>query len=244
MLVVIPARLSSTRLPQKMLLKESGKYLLQHTYEAAVKAASAERVLVATDSVEIVDAAEEFGAEVLLTSSEHTCGTERVAEVAEKFPDFEFVINLQGDEPEIDPRLIDSVAKTIEEEKVAPVVTAAAPITDTKLLTDPSVVKVVTDRDGYALYFSRSEIPYERHFSEEIQPFLAHIGIYAYKRDFLLEFVKMERTPLETVEDLEQLRVLENGYRMKVVRVAEYRRGIDTEEDYRAFLERLKGEHR
>lgn len=241
-MVVIPARLASTRLPEKMLLKETGKYLLQHTYEAAVRASSVERVLIATDSDEIAEAAGEFGAEVMLTSPEHRCGTERVAEVAERMAGFDYVVNLQGDEPEIEPDVIDTVVEALKREEEAPVVTAAATVSSPLLLSDPSVVKVVTDRRNYALYFSRSEIPYERHFVETLQPFLAHIGIYAYRRDFLLRFVKMERSSLELVEDLEQLRILENGYRIKVVKVTRYRRGIDTEEDYRAFVERYRSE--
>ncbi|MCX7703106.1 MAG: 3-deoxy-manno-octulosonate cytidylyltransferase [Planctomycetota bacterium] len=241
-LIVIPARLGSTRLERKMLLEETGKYLIQHTYEAAKRARCEKRIIVATDSEEIVRAAERFGAEVMMTSKEHRCGSERVAEVAQRFSEYSHIINLQGDEAEIESDVIDSVAEELEKEEVAPVVTAAASVIDPVLLSDPAVVKVATDKNGYALYFSRSEIPYERNFVEDVQPFLAHIGIYGYKRDFLLEFVGMERTPLERVEDLEQLRVLENGFRIKVVRVLKYHRGIDTMQDYRAFVERYRGE--
>jgi len=240
-LIVIPARLGSTRLPEKMLLKETGKYLIQHTYEAANSAKCEKRVIIATDSEEIKKAAESFNAEAVMTSEKHKCGSERVGEVAERFPEYESIINLQGDEVEIEPEVIDSVAEALEKERDGVVVTAAAPVVDPVVLSDPAVVKVVVDKDGYALYFSRSEIPYERNFVEDVQPFLVHIGIYGYKRDFLLKFVNMEQTPLERVEGLEQLRVLENGFKIKVIQVEKYHRGIDTIQDYREFLKRYKG---
>jgi len=236
-LIVIPARLASTRLPKKVLLKESGKFLMQHTWERARKARCAERVIIATDSEDVFDAARSFNAEVLMTDPAHTCGTERVAEVARKFPQFQTIINLQADEPETEPELLDTIAQEVE--KGEGIVTAAAAVVDPALLTDPATVKVVCDNNSYALYFSRSEIPYERFYCEETV-FLCHIGIYGFSRDALLKFVELERGKLERVEGLEQLRALENGMRIKVVRAVRYVRSIDTEEDYRAFLRRLR----
>ena len=234
---MIPARLGSTRLPQKVLLKDSGKFLMQHTWEQAQKARCAERVIIATDSEDVFEAARSFNAEVLMTDSSHTCGTERVAEVARKFPQFQTIINLQADEPEIEPELLDTIAEEVE--KGEEIVTAAAVVVDPAVLTDPATVKVVCDNNSYALYFSRSEIPYERYYYEETV-FLCHIGIYGFRREALLKFVKLERGKLERVEGLEQLRALENGMRIKVARAPRYRRSIDTEEDYRAFLRRLR----
>jgi len=236
-LVVIPARLASTRLPKKVLLKESGKFLVQHTWEQAKKASCAERVIIATDSHEVLDAARSFDAEALITSPSHTCGTERVAEVAERFPEYDVVINLQADEPEIEPGVIDAVAAEVA--KGERMVTAAAVMLDPRVLTDPACVKVVCDRKSYALYFSRSEIPYERNYVEDAT-FLCHIGIYGFSRRSLLEFVRLERGLLERVEGLEQLRALEHGWRVKVVRAPRYTRSIDTIEDYEAFLRRLR----
>ena len=234
---MIPARLASRRLPKKVLLKDSGKFLMQHTWEQAQKAKCAERIVIATDSEEVYEAARSFDAEVIMTDPAHTCGTERVAEVAERLPQFKTVINLQADEPEIEPALIDAVAEEVE--KGEEMVTAAAHVADPRLLTDPSCVKVVCDRNSYALYFSRSEIPYERNYLEETI-FLCHIGIYGFMRESLLRFVKLQQGLLERVEGLEQLRALENGIRIKVVRAPRYRRSIDTDEDYKSFLRRLR----
>lgn len=236
-LIVIPARLASRRLPRKVLLKESGKFLMQHTWEKAKRAACSERVVIATDSEEVFEAACSFGAEVLMTSPEHTCGTERVAEVARRFPQYDVVVNLQADEPEIEIEVIEKVV--LEVERGEGFVTAAAEVLDPRILTDPASVKVVCDRESYALYFSRSEIPYERNYVEE-STFLCHIGIYGFKRKNLLEFVKLERGLLERVEGLEQLRALEHRWKVKVVRASQYRPSVDTREDYESFLRRLR----
>ncbi len=237
--MVIPARLGSTRLPEKVLLNDTGQYLIQHTWERVKAAKCAERVLIATDAEEVAEAARSFGAEVVITSSEHTCGTERVAEILRGTPEHEVVVNVQGDEPEMEPELLDAVAREVEGGE--DFVTAAAVITEPALLTDPSVVNVVVDREDYALYFSRSEIPYERHYVEDAAPFLAHIGIYGFRREALLRLVDSEPGLYERVEGLEQLRILEHGWRIKVVRAPRYHGSVDTMADYRAFVERWRG---
>ncbi len=223
---IIPARYASTRLPGKPLLRETGKPLIQHVYERAARAFS--RVIVATDDDRILDAVRAFGGEAAMTSPRHPNGTCRIAEVAAKLK-CSRVVNVQGDEPEIDLAHLRLVAKLLDD---APMATLAVRFTDSADAGKPDRVKVVLDKNDFALYFSRSRIP---HSGDA----LLHLGLYAYTRKFLLEFVKLPAGRLEQAEKLEQLRALENGVRIKVgVVVGASIGGIDTPEDYRAFVER------
>ncbi|MFH1421760.1 MAG: 3-deoxy-manno-octulosonate cytidylyltransferase [Planctomycetota bacterium] len=238
--VIIPARYASTRLPGKPLLSETGKYLIQHVYEQARKSEKVSEVIVATDDDRIVKAVKSFGGRVELTSTNHHTGTDRIAEVSAKI-DSQIIINIQGDEPEIEPASIDLLIDALSASPAEiPVATLAARISDYSMLENPNIVKVVTDLQNNALYFSRSEIPYERTYIENENYFLVHIGIYAYKRDFLMKFVKWAETPLEKIEKLEQLRILEHSCKIKVVPVEQFHKGIDTLEDYKLFVERYK----
>lgn len=245
--IIIPARLGSTRLARKMLLNETGKPLLQHTYEAASRSQYAERVIVATDSVDIFNAVQEFGGEVRMTSPSHQSGTDRIAEVAADLHDCDIVVNVQGDEPEMAAAVIDSVIALLHDSSVVSVATAACPIRDEALIHDPSCVKVVTDAHGQALYFSRSPIPYPRSWDpswlfDESPRYFQHVGIYAYRRSFLLGFATLPVSLAEQTESLEQLRVLQAGFPIAVAVVDSHSKGIDTAEDYAAFVCRLKSE--
>lgn len=229
---LIPAHWGSTRLPGKLLLDLMGKPVIQHVYERCMATASLDLVLVATDDQRIVDAVEAFGGQAVLTSPHHPNGTSRVAEVAETL-DCSLVINIQGDEPFIDPAMIDLLVRRLDEgdESCA---TVAVALTEDEV-SDANVVKVVTDLKGRALYFSRSAIPFARNGSPEC---LHHLGLYGYRKDFLLTYRHLPSTPLSETESLEQLRVLEHGYSMAVV-VAQERFptiGIDVAAD----LERAK----
>ncbi len=241
--IVIPARLASTRLPQKLLLRETGKTLLQHTYESASQARKPIGVTVAVDSRELQATVEAFGGEAVMTDRLLASGTDRVAVVAESMPDVDVFINVQGDEPEITAAAIDQLAELLEANPAASVATLAAPIRDRSRLDDPACVKVVRDNSGRALYFSRSPIPHARSWDDELlnsdpPVFLQHIGIYAYRRDFLLQLKTMPASPLEEVEKLEQLRFLQAGHAMMVGTIDHAPKGIDTPADYRAFVQR------
>jgi 3-deoxy-manno-octulosonate cytidylyltransferase (CMP-KDO synthetase) len=245
--IVIPARYSSTRLPHKMLLRETGKSLLQHTYEAACGAKKAAGVLVATDHAEIARDVEQFGGDFVMTSPDCASGTDRVAEVARKLPRAEIVVNVQGDEPEISPASIDRVIELLEENPAAGMATLGTPIRSPEQLTNPACVKVVFDNAGRALYFSRSQIPFLRDpLDDESAPFndpplwFQHLGLYAYRRDVLLEVAALPPTPLELAERLEQLRMLQSGGTILVGVVAHASSGIDTLDDYAAFVARRK----
>ncbi len=243
--VVIPARLASTRLPRKLLLAETGKPLLQHTYEAAAGAAKPSGLLVAADHEEVAAAVRAFGGEVRMTSPACASGTDRVAEVARQLHDVDILVNVQGDEPELPGSSIDLVIAMLEADPDLVMATLATPIRERAVLEDPSCVKVVFDGRGRALYFSRSPIPHAREWNDTLlvaEPplFHLHIGLYAYRRDFLLRLADLGRTPLEKLESLEQLRVLENGYGIGVGVVRERTVGIDTPEDYRAFVRRAR----
>ena len=262
-LAVIPARYSSTRFPGKILAKETGKYLIQHTYERACLAKLPEKVLIAADDEKVVDAAQSFGAECVLTSVEHQSGTDRIAEAVADI-DVEIVVNLQGDEPEIDPANVDYLAKLLIDHPDYPMATLAARYENADLVADPNIVKVVVawsvqreaDRKtlnakryplnancGQAIYFSRSPIPYDRDKSGigDVKHYLKHIGIYAYRKSFLLEITALPQTPLEKIEKLEQLRAIENGYGILVGIVEQTCDGIDTPEQYAEFVKRYKG---
>lgn len=225
---IIPARFASTRLPGKPLLRETGKYLIQHVYERVRLAKKVQRVIVATDDHRIAQAVGGFGGEAMMTAKDHPNGTSRVAEVAKSIL-CDKVINVQGDEPDIDPRLIDGLVELLNESDMA---TLATPSND---LDSPARVKVVVDRNSDALYFTRSKLA---------GAFL-HVGIYGYRKAFLLRLVRLPATPLEELEKLEQLRVLEHGHKIRVGIVqAPPFGGIDTPADYAAFVKRTAARKR
>ena len=227
-LCVIPARYASTRLPGKPLLDIAGKPMVVRVYERASKARKVSGTLVATDDERIKAAVEASGGKAMLTRADHPTGTDRLAEVASAYPDADLIVNVQGDEPLIEPSLIDELIAQFEAEPELAMATVKTEIKDEAEQRNPNNVKVVCDRQGYALYFSRSLMPYPRKGG---CPVYKHIGIYAYRRDFLLAYAKMQPTPLEQAESLEQLRALENGYRIKVVETKARFVGVDTAED-------------
>ena len=237
--VVIPARYASTRLPGKPLLRQTGKYLVQHVYERACQARCADIVLVATDDSRIAAAVDSFGGRVVMTRRDHPNGTDRVAEVAAML-DAEVLINVQGDEPLIDPNALDLLAQRLETDPGANVATLAVPIQNLEQYRNPNCVKVVCDRNGRALYFSRSPIPYVRDGQPDLAArppqFLQHLGVYAYRRRFLLELAQLPPAPLEQLEKLEQLRILARGGVIQVGTVEQKGFGVDTYEDYEHFV--------
>ncbi len=228
--VIIPARYASTRLPGKPLHPIAGKPLLQHVWERCRLAKGVETVIIATDDMRIAEAAFDFGAEVALTSKRHRSGTDRVAEVAKKLRAITHVINVQGDEPLIDPRIITQLAGAMAKNQAVSMITAASVFDARDDVHNPNMVKVVLDRRGDALYFSRSVIPYLR--GDGTAPkYYRHQGIYGYTREFLLEFVRWKPGVLERAESLEQLRALENGARIRVIVTRQGAVGVDTPED-------------
>lgn len=238
-LVVIPARLGSTRLPRKPLADIGGKPMVIRVAERAQQS-NAQSVVVATDSPEIQAACDEHRIECLLTSPDHPTGTDRIAEVAQllKLPADTLVVNVQGDEPLIPPELINQVAQTLANNAACAISTVAVPITDEVEITNPNVVKVVLNRSNEALYFSRASIPFVRDVETSIKvTHLRHLGIYAYRADFLQAYTRLEPAPPEQAEALEQLRALWNGYRIAVHTASEAPpAGVDTAED----LERVR----
>lgn len=248
--VVIPARLASTRLPQKLLLRETGKTVIQHTYESARRAQKPAGFCIATDADEIRGAVLAFGGQAQMTSIDCASGTDRVAEVARQLPaDVEIIVNVQGDEPEIAGASIDLAVEILERDQSLVMSTLATPIRTRAMLENPAVVKVVCDRRGRALYFSRSVVPHPREWDEalltaEQAPFLQHIGLYAYRREFLMQIAALPQSPYERIEKLEQLRVLEAGYEIGVGVVDEPTRGVDTRADYDAFVARYAAAQR
>ncbi len=247
-LTVIPARLNSTRLPRKLLLNASGKSLLEHTYLAARQSVRAARTIVATDHIEIANEVTQFGGQVMMTDPEAQSGTERVAEVARQLDDVDIFVNVQGDEPEIQPASIDLVVDVLIQNPAAVMSTICTPIRDVATWRNDSCVKVVLDHRQQALYFSRSPIPYPRDCQDpsELQQWLKadppscfhHVGLYAYRRQFLLEYPTLPASKLERIERLEQLRVLDANKTIQVGVVPLAMPGIDTIEDYRAFVKR------
>jgi len=239
---VIPARFSSTRFPAKVLAKDTGKFLIQHTYERACSAKLLEMVLIAADDEKVVTAANSFGANCVLTSPDHQSGTDRIAEAVADL-DVDIIVNLQADEPEIDPDNIDYLARLLMESDDCSMATLAATFQTAEQVTDPNIVKVIIDRSGRAIYFSRSVIPYDRDSAGvgKVGQYLRHLGIYAYRKQFLLEITKLPQTPLEKTEKLEQLRAIENGYGILVGKVEHTCDGIDTPEQYAEFVRRYKG---
>lgn len=249
---IIPARYGSTRLPGKPLIEIKGKPLIQYVYER-VAASSIQRVIVATDDERIASKVREFGGEAVMTSSHHQSGTERVAEVAKGIIS-DIVVNVQGDEPLIQPKDIDRAIAPFAQDPSIQMTTLVAPLEDGADLFNPHVVKVCVDRAGFALYFSRSPIPYPRELmktangdhlkeiervqkmdKESLQGYWQHVGLYVFQRDFLLTIATLPPSPLEERERLEQLRVLENGYKIKIVPVAAPSISVDTPEDLERF---------
>ena len=239
--VVIPSRYASTRFPGKPLADLCGKPMIQWVYERSALCESVDRVIVATDDNRIARAVESFGGDVVMTRSDHPTGTDRLAEVAAGLDD-ELIVNVQGDEPLIDPVMIEAAVAPLLADASIPMGTLKTPLTSMDEFVNPNVVKVVTDRQGFALYFSRAPIPCPRDFSDDLEkrwPELAtakHVGLYVYRREFLLQYPHLQATPLETQECLEQLRALEHGYRIRVAETNLVGQGVDTPED----LERVK----
>jgi 3-deoxy-manno-octulosonate cytidylyltransferase (CMP-KDO synthetase) len=262
-LACIPARYGSTRFPAKVLAKDTGKFLIQHTYERACLAKLPEKVIIAADDERIAAAAESFGAECVLTLPEHKSGTDRIAEAVKRIEyriqnteyrgqknnEIRFtlnandiVVNLQADEPEIDPANIDKVAELLIDNPDAQMSTLAAEFQKPEQISNPDIVKVITDSNNRAIYFSRSVIPYDREKTGigQTQQYLRHIGIYAYRKEFLLKITALPQTPLEKIEKLEQLRALENGFPIIVGKVKHTSDGIDTPQQYAEFVKRMQ----
>jgi 3-deoxy-manno-octulosonate cytidylyltransferase (CMP-KDO synthetase) len=270
-LACIPARYDSTRFAAKVLAKDTGKFLIQHTYERACLAKLPEKVIIAADDQRVVDAAKTFGAECVLTSPEHTSGTDRIAEAVANI-DVDIIVNLQADEPEIDPKNIDYLAELLVENPDYPMATLVADFQNSEQIADPNIVKVIISscvpsaslrtgvrrascventryavrntqyNVGRAIYFSRSPIPYNREMSGigDVGQYLRHLGIYAYRKEFLLKITALPQTPLEKIEKLEQLRAVENGFDILVGKVEHTCDGIDTPEQYAEFVKRYK----
>ncbi len=242
--IIIPARLESTRLPRKLLLRETGKSLIQHTYEAASRARRPTGICVAVDDDLLLEEVRRFGGEAHLTDPKAASGTDRVAQIAREMSGVDIVVNVQGDEPEISGEAIDLVVQLLEARQEAPMATLATPIRSKDLLDDPACVKVVFDSGGRAMYFSRSPIPAARQWDDQLLKrdpplFHQHIGLYAYRREFLLNLCEMPRSDYEKLESLEQLRVLSAGEMVVVGVIDEAAPGIDTRDDYEAFVRRI-----
>lgn len=231
--IIIPARYGSSRLEGKPLLKVCEKPVIQWVYEKAQQAKLADMIIVATDDERIFNAVKAFGGEVEMTSVNHKCGSDRIREVAERHPEIAYIVNLQGDEPLIKPESIDAVARNVQEDDKADISTLIRVLTDEDEINNPNLVKCVVDNNGYALYFSRSKIPYER--NKNVATFYGHLGIYGYKRDALMKMTSLPQTPLEKTESLEQLRAIENGMKIKTSVVDFVPVGIDTAEDLEKF---------
>jgi 3-deoxy-manno-octulosonate cytidylyltransferase (CMP-KDO synthetase) len=267
-IAIIPARFASTRFPGKLLAKQTGKYLIQHVYETVKRAQLLESIVVATDDERIARACDQFKAPWCMTRADHQTGTDRIAEAAAGMP-ADIILNVQGDEPEIDPAHIDRLIESLQADPRADLATLSAAFTSPREIENPHIVKVVTDRMGHALYFSRCPIPYRRDNEPEtpnspnnqnngpsgqagpsgdqdtppggqIGIFRKHLGIYAYRHEALVLLSKMPPTPLEKSEKLEQLRALENGLVIAVARVEHHSVGIDTPQQYADFVRRFK----
>ncbi len=230
--IIIPARYGSSRLEGKPLLKVLDKPVIQWVYEKAQSSKLADIIIVATDDERIYDCVKTFGGNVEMTSKEHKSGSDRIMEVVARHPEIDYICNLQGDEPLIEPESIDEVIKNIIEDDNADISTLIREITPDEA-QNPNLVKCVKDINGFALYFSRSKIPYER--NENVAKFYGHLGIYGYKRHALEKMTKLPQTILEKTESLEQLRALENGMRIKTTVVNFVPVGIDTKDDLEKF---------
>jgi 3-deoxy-manno-octulosonate cytidylyltransferase (CMP-KDO synthetase) len=244
---IIPARFASTRFPGKALADILGKPMVQHVYERTARAGLVSEVIVATDDERVADAVRNFGGRVEMTAREHETGTDRLAEVAARI-DADLIVNVQGDEPLIEAAMIDEAIVPLAESGAILMGTLRTRIKTLHDFLSPNVVKVVTDLDGFALYFSRSPLPNFRDKWNDLkdEAFAAgrllchkHVGLYVYRREFLLEFARMAPTPLEQAEKLEQLRALENGCRIRVVETSHESIGVDTPNDLEKVIERL-----
>ena len=237
--IIIPARYGSSRLEGKPLLTANNKPIIQWVWEKASNCPLADRVIVATDDERIFNACKAFGAEVEMTSASHKSGSDRIAEVAQRHPEIEYIINLQGDEPLIEESNIELVIKGVKEDENADISTLVRKITDEKDITNPNLVKCVFDINHYAMYFSRSKIPFER--GNNKGEFYGHLGIYGYKREALFKMTKLPQSMCEISESLEQLRALQNGMKIKVAIVNNIPVGIDTMEDFEHFKSMIEG---
>lgn len=231
--IIIPARYGSSRLEGKPLLRANNKPIIQWVWEKASKCPLVDRVIIATDDERIFNVCKDFGAEVEMTSTEHKSGSDRIAEVAERHPEIAYIINLQGDEPLIEQANIELVIKGVLEDENADISTLLREIKDEEEAQNPNLVKCVFDVNNYALYFSRSKIPYERNAGKS--KIYGHLGIYGYKREALFKMTKLPQTSYEQAESLEQLRALQNGMKIKVAVVDNIPVGIDTLEDFEKF---------
>ena len=231
--IIIPARYASTRLPAKPLLMVNNKPIIQYVWEAAKKSTLANTVIIATDDIRIKEAVEAFGGNCEMTRTDHQCGSDRIAEIASRHDDFDYILNLQGDEPQITPEVIDLAIKALIEDESTDISTLVREIKDEEQINNPNCVKCVFDNDFNALYFSRCPIPYSRNQNQS--PYYAHIGIYGYKKESLIKMTQLPQTNLEKQESLEQLRALQNGMKIKVALTSLNPTGIDTIEDYEKF---------
>ena len=250
-LAVLPARFGSTRFPGKPLANQTGKYLIEHVVERVRQARTVGQMIVATDDQRIFDAVQSFGGQVMMTRSDHPNGTCRIAEVIENLEKTQgtrpqLVLNVQGDEPEIDPSVIDLLVETMQADTQTVMGTVASSFAAGEDPQNPNIVKVVTTTAGRtgqrAMYFSRALIPFYRDAVSE-KKYLKHIGLYVYRRDFLLQYVHLPPTPLEQAEQLEQLRALEHGYPIAVVLAQVNHHGIDTPSQYEEFVKRWKSKN-
>ncbi len=230
--IIIPARYGSSRLEGKPLIKVDGKPIIQWVYEKAQMAKLADIIIVATDDERIFDAVQAFGGNVEMTSTEHKCGSDRIKEVVMRHPEISYIVNLQGDEPLIKPESIDEVIKNVNEIDCADISTLIRKITCEEA-ENPNLVKCVIDNNGFAMYFSRSKIPFERNVGKT--DFYGHLGIYGYKREALIKMTELPQSACEQAESLEQLRALQNGMRIKTAIVDFVPVGIDTAEDLEKF---------
>ena len=242
--IIIPARLDSSRLPKKVLLDLKGKTVIQRVYEQCLKVKNVDGVYIATDSIEIKEVCETFTDKVVITKSTHQSGTDRIGEAVSAI-DCDIVINVQGDEPFIEPSLIEALVNSFSNSEIS-MSSAMSKINNVKDLQNSNVVKVVVDHHNNALFFSRSLLPFPRDVKEisiakevlEKYQFFRHIGIYGYRKEFLLHYINMKQSPLEKIEKLEQLRALENGFKIKMIETDSSLMGIDTQEDYEEALKK------
>ena len=237
--IVIPARYASTRLPAKPLLEVKNKPIIQYVYEAAKKSKFGENVIVATDDLRIKEAVEKFNGICEMTDENHKCGSDRIAEIAKRHEEFDYILNLQGDEPQITPEVIDIAIEALLKEEDTDISTLVREIKSEEQINNPNCVKCVFDNNFNALYFSRCPIPYKR--NKNASAYYAHIGIYGYKRNSLIKMTQLPQANLEKQESLEQLRALQNGMKIKVARVNLNPIGIDTIEDFEKFKKIIEG---
>lgn len=233
---VIPSRYASTRLEGKPLKDICGHTMIEWVYKRT-RLSDLDEVVVATDDERIFKEVKKFGGKAVLTRKDHENGTSRIAEVCEKYKDYDVIVNVQGDEPLIEPEMINSIIESFKNDDTISMSTLKYKIDTLEEIENPNYVKVVTDNNGYALYFSRSVIPYPRKM--DIKNYYKHVGIYGYKREFVVKYAKMEPTPLEKSESLEQLRALENGYRIKVMETPYKIIGVDTQEELEKVREHI-----